>query len=148
MIHPVVERIVVGVDGSPNARAAVEWAAALAGATGASVLAVHALGLLERPDPEAPPVPVEGHRDQIAELLGTEWVRPLRERAVAHASTLRWGSPVEVILEESDRFGADLIVVGRRGGGGPVALVLGSTSGRLANLSSRPVLVVPGDADS
>lgn len=140
---PAIERIVVGVDGSPNTRAAATWAAALAGPTGASVLAVHALGLLERPDPTAAPVPVESHREEIAARLTGEWVIPLIDAHVAYATALRFGPPVEVLLEEAERFAADVIVVGSRGYGGPAALSLGSTSSQLANLSSRPVLIVP-----
>ncbi|HVA42228.1 MAG TPA: universal stress protein [Acidimicrobiales bacterium] len=44
--------ILVGVDGPPESREALAWAADLARATGASVLAVHAVGLLEKLGPE------------------------------------------------------------------------------------------------
>lgn len=143
METPAIERIVVGLDGSANARAAATWAAALAGPAGASVLAVHALGLLERPEPNAAPVPVERHREEIAARMAGEWVGPLADSGVAYATALRFGPPVDVLLEEADRFAADLIIVGSRGYGGPPALALGSTSSQLANRSARPVLIVP-----
>ena len=52
------------------------------------------------------------------------------------------GVPYEVILHESDRCGADLIVMGTHTGSMRTDF-LGSTSRRLTLLSKRPVLVVP-----
>ena len=42
-----LKTVLVAVDGSENSRVAVEWAAELAASIGASVVAVHACGLLE-----------------------------------------------------------------------------------------------------
>jgi nucleotide-binding universal stress UspA family protein len=50
----MVNTVLVGVDGSDDARRAVAWAADAAASFGAKLIAVHAVGLLEhrRGDPE------------------------------------------------------------------------------------------------
>lgn len=135
--------IVVGVDGSVNSRAAVEWAARLAAGLQAKVVAVHALGLLEHLDPDAAPAPSVAHLDEIDDLFAREWCEPLSTLGVEHRRELLYGPPVQTLIDAADREGADLLVVGSRGCGGSSALLLGSTSSRLANSSSRPVLIVP-----
>lgn len=137
-----IRRIVVGTDGSDNARRALGWAASLASACGAEVVAVHCLGLLFHPtatDLE----PAQPHRDEIRALLDGEWSAPLRDAGVEHRTELRDGSPVSVLLAVADEVDADLVVVGSRGVGGFPGLLLGSTSTQLAQHSSRPVLIVP-----
>lgn len=138
-----VRTIVVGVDGSVNSRVAVEWAARLAAGLRARVVAVHALGLLEHLDPGAEPAPSVAHLEEIEELFSRDWCEPLRTLGVEHRRELRYGPPVQTLIDAADRDEADLLVVGSRGCGGSSALLLGSTSSRLANASTRPVLIVP-----
>lgn len=139
-----VSTIVVGVDGSDNSRVAVEWAARLAAGLGARVVAVHALGLLERLEPGAAPAPAEAHRAEIEQLFAEDWCEPLLAAGVEHRGDLRYGPPVQVMLDAAEEAGADMVVVGSRGrGASNSALLLGSTSSRLANTSPRPVLIVP-----
>jgi len=139
---PAIRRIVVGTDGSDNARRALAWSATLAASCGAEVVAVHCLGLLfhltaTELEPSQP------HRDEIRELLDGEWTAPLRAAGVSHRSELRDGSPVTVLLAVADDVDADVVVVGSRGVGGFAGLLLGSTSTQLAQHSPRPVLIVP-----
>lgn len=136
-----LDRIVVAVDGSENSLAAVDWAADLAEATGAEVVAVHALGLLERLDDEA--VPAQPHRDEIAELFESTWCVPLDRDGVRCRRVLRDGNPVSVVLALAEEEDADLIVVGSRGLGGFPEQLLGSTSTQVAQRSRRPVAIVP-----
>jgi nucleotide-binding universal stress UspA family protein len=138
-----IERIVVGVDGSANAEAAVRWAAGLAEISGAEVVAVHALGLLERMASDEEPVPAQKHRDEVQRRLENEWCAPLRDAGVRWRSTLRDGSPVTALLAAAEDETADLVVVGSRGLGGFPELLLGSTSTQVAQHSTRPVMVVP-----
>jgi nucleotide-binding universal stress UspA family protein len=137
-----LERIIVAVDGSANSVAAVDWAAGLAQATGAEVVAVHALGLLERVDDDAN-VPTQSHREEIRHRLETMWCEPLARAGVAYEPLLRDGSPVSVVLEVADEVEADVVVVGSRGLGGYPELLLGSTSTQIAQHSVRPVVIVP-----
>jgi nucleotide-binding universal stress UspA family protein len=134
-----LDRIVVAVDGSENSVAAVKWAAGLASTTGAEVIAVHALGLLERMDSELQPS--EPNRDEIRRRFETEWCTPLD--GVQSRRLLRDGSAVPVVLALADEEDADLIVLGSRGLGGYPELLLGSTSTQVAQHSHRPVTIVP-----
>jgi len=133
------DRILVAVDGSENSVAAVTWAADLASSTGAEVIAVHALGLLERIDRELEPS--EPHRDEIRQRFETEWCAPLD--GVRNRRLLRDGSAVPVLLGVADEEDVDLIVLGSRGLGGYPELLLGSTSTQVAQHSHRPVTIVP-----
>ena len=132
-----ISRIVVGLDASPNARRAAEWAAGLAQNTGAHVVAVHALGLLT-PDDHGGAVPSHGLRATLAAKLEGEWCAPFAEAGVTPECLVLDGSPVSVQH-------ADLIVVGSRGMGGFPELLLGSTSTQVAQHSKCPVLIVPFD---
>jgi nucleotide-binding universal stress UspA family protein len=137
-----MERIVVGVDGSTNSLAAVEWAAGMAQITGAEVVAVHAYGLLEHlQSPEE--VSAQSHRDEIRRRFEADWCAPLDRIGVKSRRQLRDGSPVVVLLASAEDENADLIVVGSRGLGGYPELLLGSTSTQVAQSSKRPVTIVP-----
>jgi nucleotide-binding universal stress UspA family protein len=138
-----IARIVVGVDGSPGARAAAEWAASFARSVRASVVAVHALGLLHR-EADGRMVASDLHRDEIRRELDREWCAPLRDAGVEHRSELREGAPVPALLQASADVPADLLIVGRRGAGGFPGLLLGSTSAQLAQHAPCPVVIVPG----
>ncbi len=137
-----LERIVVAVDGSDNSLTAVDWAAQLAGATGAEVVAVHALGLLERMDTEDP-VPAQPNRDEIQRRFETTWCAPLDREGVRSRRLIRDGNPVSVVLAVADEEDADLVVLGSRGLGGYPEQLLGSTSTQVAQRSTRPVTIVP-----
>jgi nucleotide-binding universal stress UspA family protein len=137
-----LERILVAVDGSDNSLTAVDWAAQLAGATGAEVVAVHALGLLERMDTEDP-VPAQPNRDEIQRRFETTWCAPLDRPGVRSRRLIRDGNPVSVVLAVADEEDADLIVLGSRGLGGYPEQLLGSTSTQVAQHSTRPVTIVP-----
>lgn len=136
----MTERIIVGIDSSDNSRAAAAVAAELARALGATVIAVHALGLLERFRGEGAAVPAQGQRSRIAERFENDWCQPLDGLDVD--KRLVDGSPVPVLLGVADQAG-DLIVLGRRGEGGVAGLSLGSTSAQVAERAPVPVVVVP-----
>ncbi|MBN1683380.1 universal stress protein [Candidatus Bathyarchaeota archaeon] len=52
------------------------------------------------------------------------------------------GRPSAIIIEEAERNGVDLIVLGSRGIGGISGWILGSTSRRVVDSCTKPVLVV------
>ncbi len=135
--------ILVGIDGSTNSLDAVSWTAGLARATGAEVVALHVVGLLDRLDPEAAPVPSEPNRDQIRERFEGSWTAALDEADVRHRHLLRDGTPVVALLDVADQIDADLIVVGSRGVGANTAALLGSTSAQLVQEAGRPVTIIP-----
>ena len=138
------KRIVVGVDGSPQAAAALEWAIALARLLDAEVIAVHGVHVTV--------YSVTGYETVLqydaqwhAELkqeFQDRWCLPLVASGLRHQMLFEDGRPAEVIADVADRLDADLIVVGRRGRGGIVEMVLGSVSHELSHRSKRPVLLI------
>lgn len=136
-----VRHIVVGVDGSRNAAHALDWAIALARASGARVTAVHALGLLDRLGNQR--VTTADHREQITDEFRRVWCAALDDAGVADERLVGDGPPADVVLATATDHAADLIVVGERGIGAGAAAELGSTSRRVLESAAVPVLVVP-----
>lgn len=130
------ETVAVGFDGSPHAEAALAWALGLAGALGARVVVVHAVGLLEAAAGSPGLYRLEGAvRGAVAQSFISE-------------DRVRWealdGSPTSVLTRASDPpIDADLVVVGSRGAGAHQGRLLGSTSLELAEQSRVPVMIVP-----
>jgi nucleotide-binding universal stress UspA family protein len=138
-------RIVVGVDGSATSQEALRWAVELGGVLGAEVVAVHALGLLDRwHDPDAS---ARSWRTTLCGLVEHTWCAPLLRAPGARRVEVRDGHPVDVLLAAAARERASLLVVGSRGVGANPALALGSTSLRVLQEASVPVLVVPQPRD-
>jgi nucleotide-binding universal stress UspA family protein len=138
-------RIVVGVDGSATSQEALRWAVELGGVLGAEVVAVHALGLLDRwHDPDAS---ARSWRTTLCGLVEHTWCAPLLRAPGAHRVEVRDGHPVDVLLAAAARERASLLLVGSRGVGADPALALGSTSLRVLQEACVPVLVVPQPRD-
>jgi nucleotide-binding universal stress UspA family protein len=146
-----MREILVGIDGSPGADAALSWAAEQALATGSSVWAVHvfhppmlAVGLRVASVPggvleEA----ASAAREEVLRLADGEWVAPLREAGVGFKVEVREGSPGRVLVELAGTEGVRAVVVGRRGHGELTDLVLGSVGHHLVHHSHIPVVIVP-----
>jgi len=131
-----LETIAVGFDDSPDARAAVRWAFALAARVDARVVIVHAVGLMDR---------FEG-RDQSHEL--EQSIQRLCDDCDFDHSRVRLhvtdGDACSVLLRTAaDPIAADLLVVGSRGQGKHPGLLLGSTSLELAEHATVPVVIIP-----
>jgi nucleotide-binding universal stress UspA family protein len=137
-------RILVGVDGSTTSQEALRWAIGLGEALGGEVVAIHALGLLDRwRDPDAS---ARSWRRTLCTLVERTWCAPLARSHGRHRVEVRDGDPVDVLLAAVEDEQADLLVVGSRGVGGRPELALGSTSLHVLQAARVPVLVVPGVA--
>ncbi len=131
----------VGVDGSATSREALRWATGLGEALAAEVVAIHALGLLDRwHDPDAS---ARSWRRTLCALVERTWCAPLARSRGLHRVEVRDGDPVDVLLAAIEDEHADLLVVGSRGVGDRPELALGSTSLHLLQAARVPVLVVP-----
>jgi nucleotide-binding universal stress UspA family protein len=136
--------IVVGVDGSPDSRTALKWAAAEAGDHRSEliVLTVWERTLLPPMGsggvPKSPvPDPSERASEDLVQVIKEE----LGEQPpVLVQPRAKQGNPAKVLIEESAN--ADLLVVGTRGHGGFTGLVLGSVSQHVAAYAKCPVAVV------
>jgi nucleotide-binding universal stress UspA family protein len=139
--------IVVGVDGSPGSRGALEFAAREAAAHGGKLLLLSAW--------EVPAavlsgggVPADVYDNFEAEARKVAGEAGARARELAPAVEVETRT-VEAhagnaLVDESRA--ADLIVIGRRGHGGLTDFLLGSISHQVADHARCPVVIVPPPA--
>ncbi|GAA4882391.1 universal stress protein [Saccharopolyspora cebuensis] len=142
----VPDKIVVGVDGSAESRAALAWALRQARLTGGHLLAVRSwdgpsAGIGEVA-PDRHDLDADVARDLgeiVADVAGGEpGVHVTRE--VAH------GHPAKALLDAA--ADADLLVLGNRGRGGFTAALLGSVTQYCTHYAACPVVVVRPDQRS
>ena len=139
-----MEGIIVGVDESPYARAALRWAVDHAGTSGAPITAVMAWGYIDQhhlePDTGFDPRYSSAIASKVLDELVASAVDPgavAEQRAVCDL-------PARALLDAAD--GAGLLVVGARGMGGFRGLLLGSVSRQVLHDAACPVTVVHDDA--
>ena len=137
-----MKTILIAIDGSAGARAAIDEGLELASDSGAEVLFV----AIRRPA-----LPVFGDpywQQSLSNELAR--LRPALKDAVAEAESrgihadydLLEGDPAERILELARSRDVALIVIGSRGLGAVASVILGSVSKRVLHDADRPVLVV------
>ena len=138
--------IVVGIDHSADAKAALVFADEEARLRGATLRAVHAwqYGYIGLTGFEAGMPAVGGDLKEMqagAEAALAASVREaLPNSEVAIEQRVVQGAPAGVLVNESRD--ADLLVVGSRGHGGFAQLLLGSVSQQCAHHSECPVVIV------
>jgi len=137
--------IVVGHDGSEDATVAVRHAARLAARLGLTLHVVRAWTLTNAPRPASMTVgyvpPVDDFEKAVLdELTAQVEAIGLPEVCTVELHATR-GQSTERLLEAAE--GAEMLVVGARGGGGFRGLRFGSTADQAVRYSSVPVLVVP-----
>lgn len=141
-----IRNIVVGVDRSATARAAAEVAAGLARVHGARLHVVTALTSVRTKAVHGPGGDeffiddAEEARLHLTELADS-W--PDLETTV----TVGTGKPGDVLVEEADRLGADLIVVGNRRVQS-IARVLGTVAYDVARRASCDVYIANTTAEA
>ncbi len=132
--------VVVGADGSPTARRAVEAAAEVAARSKGAlhiVTAFEAKNAVGAMPAEYANVNLETDADALLQTLSFIGKNHGVETTV-HSST---GDPAEAIIKYAEKVGADLVVVGNRGMKG-VRRVLGSVPNSVAHGAPCSVLVV------
>lgn len=142
--------VLIGIDGSEDARAALRFGAALAGTIAASVRVLWAwqypsdtvatIGRIELPDPDTAD---ELFRDQLARMVEEE----LGDRAASVELEVARGPAVSALRHRAKDADAavETIVIGSRGLGGFRGLLLGSVSQQLTEHAPCPVTVVRRD---
>ena len=139
--------IVVGVDQSEGAKAALRFALEEAGLRQAKLRVVHAwqFGYIGAPGFEGSLPAVGGDLAEFheaAEAALDETLRGVVADGVAIERRVDQGAAAPVLIEESRD--ADLLVVGSRGHGGFAQLLLGSVSQQCAQHAFCPVVIVRG----
>ncbi|MEV0628964.1 universal stress protein [Nonomuraea wenchangensis] len=126
--------VMVAVDGSAPAAAAVEWAAADAQQRGLALRIVH---VCERRPPG------QDGLEPCEETLAVARDRALAlTRDVEVEAALLTGDVVEALLAESASVSADSVVLGSRGLGGFAGMLLGSVGMGVAGHAAGPVVIV------
>ncbi|ASR39388.1 hypothetical protein BAY61_17555 [Prauserella marina] len=139
--------IVVGVDGSAAALAAVRWAAREAFRLGAALRLIHSCDLPPL-NPRIPMVPPREYASAWAES-GRHWLADARAAATDEAPGIDvdwdvcFGGAADTLVDESGA--ASLLVVGTRGLGGFRRLFVGSVAVTVAAHARCPVVVVRED---
>ena len=136
--------VLVGVDGSPESLAAVDWAVARAECQGWRVHILCAYSL-----PSFTTASLDGGYAALddsairsgAQAVIDEAVERVKKSGVAVTSSLETGDPAGVLVDLSEE--ATLAVVGTRGGGGFADRLLGTVSSALPAHSHCPAVVVP-----
>ena len=136
--------IVVGVDGSPGASRALDWALSWAGSTGAPVRVIAAEAVPPGRTAGSPGlggaaravIEAESSRLREAGIEAGSDVQIETEALVAH--------PVSALIAESQHAGA--VVVGTRGSGAYQGNVIGSIAGAVAASAHCPTVVIPPGA--
>ena len=135
----MLERIVVGTDGSDTAAEAVRQATELAKATGAKLDIISAYE----------PVPARQLREEGGEIPGDvayavgpkedvnvvleSAAGPARNDGVEVNTQAREGDPADAILDVAEEINADLIVVGNKGMTGARRFLLGSVPNKISH---------------
>lgn len=141
-VHVPTTKIVVGIDGSDNSVAALDWAIDFADA-GTEVTAVWAwdvsplaVGADQFFFPEASDL-ARGSFDRLVD----DHRKAAAVANVSLASAFVEGPPRSSLIEAGSA--ADLVVVGARGHGTIGSVLLGSVSSWLVHHADRPVAIVP-----
>jgi len=141
-----MEKIVVGVDGSEGAEAALEFAAheAALRAAGLRIVSAWEIPAGAYGGGFAPPLDAETldafriRAEQVADEAHAT-IKKLQPSLEAETFTVQ-GQPAEVLLDQA--ADATMIVVGNRGLGGFKRLLLGSVSQQVVHHAACPVVVV------
>jgi nucleotide-binding universal stress UspA family protein len=136
--------IIVGVDGSPASRVAVDWAARDAALRGADLKLVHVLvppAVMAFPEVPMPPGFMEWQDEEGRRLLDSA-VKTVEEAgAEVEVSTDMVSGPAVPVLADLSSS-AQMIVVGCRGHGALARGLLGSISTGLAHHAHCPVAII------
>lgn len=139
---------IVGFDGSPAARRAVDFAVKAARGSGASVLIAHVLEW----SPYSfltPEELAERHKRRGEELARAKdaVIAPVLESLAGSGvpvdSVIKYGHVAETLCELAKSKPGAQLFIGRTGQGGIVARVFGSVAGTLAQIAPVPCTLVP-----
>lgn len=145
--------ILVAVDFSEDAEAALVWACGYAGQVGAEVLVLHVVhdpiespGSYQRSEADVLRPMEERAAEMLQQFVGRfAKAHPDLQAAGALKTRLVRGIPATRIVEVAEKIDASMVVMGSRGLTGLPHLLLGSKAERVAQLSPMPVTIVKGE---
>lgn len=131
-------RIVVGVDGSPQSRAALDWAVEEAKLRHGTILALTAWHFPYVSDALRQAWDYRVFESDAETILEAELARVGSQGVEVTGRTVQ-SNPASALVEASRE--ADLVAVGSRGHGGFAGMLLGSVSAQTVHHAHCPVLV-------
>jgi len=136
------KRIVVGTDGSDYSVAALRWAIDEAIVHGDAVEVVYSWEFPPVIDPlGVAMIPNADELTASAERLLKDVLGKVDTKSARVTARVVRGSPASALLTAARE--ADLLVIGRRGHGGFMGLLLGSVAQQVVHHAPCPVVVVP-----
>lgn len=145
-LAPMFNRILVPVDFSPNATAALAYAQRFAAAMQAKAINVVHVFTPQTASASAIYVPpMETLMQQRDEQLATFIADHPAPAGLTQNAELLLGFAADKIVEESESF--DLVIMGTNGEKGLLEQLFGSVSTTVAQKCSRPVLLIPPEAN-
>ncbi len=144
LIMNTVRRIVVGVDGSQSSLRALTWALREAKQHNAAVHVVYVWNIPQLIDPMGVAIfaPINDLEAAAQDLL--KHVMETVASLVGDTSvttSVEQGSASQRLLDAAST--ADMVVVGRRGHGGFLGLLIGSVAEQIAHHAKCPAVIVP-----
>lgn len=146
-------KIVVGIEGSGGAKAALKWAIQEAKFRHATIVVATAFSPSWVPvSPDFTYIPVDNFNveDEVGRMQEHIAHEVLEEVGAAKTDikyVRKKGSPADTLIAIAEAEDADMLVVGSRGRGGVRGLLLGSVSHQIAHHGSCPVVIVRPDLD-
>lgn len=145
-MHHFPTTILLATDGSKDAFLALRAAVDLSARTGSELHVVHTWQPF--PDRSHPSIAVASdaalYEREAQKILFEELDKVEAAGGAASGAHLRRGRPPETISDLADELKAGLVVVGSRGLGPIMRLVMGSVSEGVIDLATYPVLVLRG----
>ncbi|MGY6554405.1 MAG: universal stress protein [Wenzhouxiangella sp.] len=140
------KQIIVPLDGSKPAEAAIPHAARLARAFGARVLLLRVLDAAsagQSPDSIDWRMQKAEVQRYLQDLAALETLS-----ALSVAVELNEGRPADCVLDTAQRVGADLIVMSAHGANGPSGCPFGGTAHKILGAAGTSVVIVGGPGDA
>lgn len=146
-------KIVVGIEGSGGAKAALKWAIQEAKFRHATIVVATAFSPSWVPvSPDFTYIPVDNFNveDEVGRMQ-EQIAQEVLEEVGADKASIKYvrkkGSPADTLIAIAEAEDADMLVVGSRGRGGVRGLLLGSVSHQIAHHGSCPVVIVRPDLE-
>ncbi|MDI6889030.1 MAG: universal stress protein [Methanocellales archaeon] len=130
----MIKKLLVAVDGSPEAEKAAEYALKLGKAYGADVTVLNVIGV-------EPPI---GREDQRKSKEVLAHIKGIAKEVKVNCKTSSRIDPIvhRGIIEEAEEGGYDLIVIGSKGLTGIKRMVMGSVAENVVKHAHCPVTVI------
>ena len=113
----MVQRMLVGTDGSEDSGHAVEWCAEFARSAGVEVIVRHVVAAVSEWMMSAAQINFQEVEKEHRRLLSGPWTEPLRAAGVAYEVVQASGDPVRTLLDVAEDKDVDLIAIGKSGRG-------------------------------